>query len=130
MIWLGITVENMNENPHETKNPFVFSDGSDSDDSDYMFKWEKDGGEPDYDNKNNKCSVIFYDAGSDKMASKSCGDSKDTYGLCKIYEGPCERESEGENSESERSRANLPIFALFMACSVFKSFCALVGIGF
>ena len=62
------------------------------------------------------------------MGSMQCVGGDSGYGLCKKFEN-CEDENSA-NSESERSRANFPVFALFMACSVFKTFYALVGIDF
>ena len=84
--------------------------------------------QPDYSDENKRCSVIFKSDNIEKMGSIHCGGVANGYGLCKTYE-KCEDE-DAANSESERSRANLPVFTLFTACSVFKTFYALVGIDF
>jgi len=131
MIWLGITVGDMDENPHETKNPFVFSDGTEIDESNFMYKWENGGASGDHPYINsegkNRCSVIFNMRG-EIMQSHICDGATSGYGLCKKYEN-CKDENSA-SSESERSRANLPVFALFVACSVFKTLYALVGVAF
>ena len=108
----------MGELSHEANNPFVFSDGTDVDDSNFMYKWSQD--EPYDDSFNYKCSIIYNDGTDELINSENCGES--AHGLCKTYE-----KCNSVNSESEQSRANFPVFALFMACSVFKTFYALVG---
>jgi len=118
-IWLGITVVDINQPADVNTNKFAFSDGTDPSSDLSFVPWSK--GEPDYgSNGAFRCAMIDT---SGKMVASLC--SKDALGLCKTYE--CEDEA---NSESERSRANLPVFALFMACSVFKTFYALVGFNF
>jgi len=128
-IWLGITVGNENELPDATKNPFVFSDGTEFDDTDFVFRWVTGGEGPDQPiySTDERCSTIFRGDGTDeKMTAYAC--EAFVFGLCKTYQ-KCEDENSA-NSESVRSRANLPVFALFTACSVFKAFHALFGIFF
>jgi len=110
-IWLGITLQDINQPADVNTNKFIFSDGSDPS-SDLSFVSWKDS-QPSYGSGGtfNKCIMINK---NDEMQANMC--SEDALGLCKTYE--C------ENSESERSRANLPVFALFMACSLFKTFYA------
>jgi len=163
-IYIGVTSRNLNESPHESENPFVFTDQSVFDDTNFVYMWETNNRpeQPDYTKPEKRCAIVFYERGSDKMASWGCDQS--AYGLCKVFEncdsengegtedendddtgdengdgtgdeseGGTGDESEDENSansESGRSRANLPVFALFMACSVFVTFYALVGIVF
>jgi len=128
-IWLGITVADVNEPPNELSNDFVFSDGSDFDDTDFVFKWLKGmESEPDYSKTKNRCSTTYFAGKEETMASYECDINEGAYGMCKIYE-----QCEGENSAStkfELSRANLLVFALFMACSVLKTFYGLVGMVF
>jgi len=138
-IYIGVTSRNLNESPHESENPFVFSDQNVFDDTNFVYKWEKGESpdQPDYTQPEKRCSVLFYkpgNNGNENMASCDC--NKSMYGLCKVFE-KCESENDdgtedenSANSNSGRSRANLPVFALFMAFSVFKTFFALVGIVF
>ena len=129
-IWLGITVEDINQPSDESTNSFVFSDGTKFDDSNFVFRWMADtmaGGHPNYSDKDIRCTIVKDESG-EVMMSTFCSGGANAHGLCKTYE-KCEDENSA-NSESERSRANLPVFALFMACSVFKTFYALVGIDF
>jgi len=115
-VWIGITVVDTNQPADKNTNKFAFSDGTDPSSDLSFLSWNSN--EPDYgDNGIYRCALINSD---NEMASNTC--DKTMFGLCKTYE--C------ENSESERSRANLPVFALLMACSVFKTFFALVGIVF
>jgi len=130
LIWLGIAVEDINEAPHETNNPFKFSDGTDVDDSNFIYKWEKNtmaGNHPVYKDEW-RCTILAQSRETEVMATFNCDGVGVAFGLCKIYE-KCKDENSA-SSESERSRANLPVFALFLACSVFKTFYALVGIVF
>ena len=130
-IWVGITVEDVNQPADKNANYFVFPGGSKFDDTDFAFKWEVGGmgvHQPDYSDENKRCSVIFNALNDEKMRSYYCGGMVSAYGLCITYQ-KCEDE-DAANSESERSRANLPVFTLFTACSVFKTFYALVGIDF
>ena len=72
--------------------------------------------------------MIAQSRGTEVMETFNCDGVGVAFGLCKTYE-KCKDENSA-SSESERSRANLPVFALFLACSVFKTFYALVGIVF
>jgi len=137
-VWLGIAVDDITQPSDKNSNYFVLSDESEFDDTNFAFKWKKNDmgvDHPDYSNTKRRCSVL-YDK-YNKMSSVECSDTG--YGLC-VYE-KCEKENEDENedetegensanSQSENSRANLQLFALFMACSVFKTFYALVGMDF
>ena len=91
MIWLGITVGDMDENPHETKNPFVFSDGTEIDDSNFIYKWAKDSmaGYQPYANPISfvsRCSLIHNKSGTETTMSYVCDGHGSAYGLCKTYE--------------------------------------------
>jgi len=112
-VWIGSTVEDFDQPADANTNKFIFSDGTDSCSDLSFVKWKE--GEPAYDYAGiHKCVMITKMNTNDKMWADMC--SATALGLCKTYE--C------ENSESERSRANLPVFALFMACSLFKTFYA------
>ena len=65
-------------------NDFVFSDGSDFDDTDFVFKWL--GSEPNYSKTKNRCSMLFFAGVGDQMASFDCDLNEGAYGMCKIYE--------------------------------------------
>ena len=80
---------------------------------------EKD--EPQY---GSSTSCVFLAAGG--LNTVNC--YEDIATLCKMN-SECEEEEDKcpMNNGSDRSRANLPVFALFMAGSVFKAFYALVG---
>jgi len=125
-VWLGITIGKENELLDATKNPFVFSDGTEFNDSNFVFRWRTGGvmdpDQPDYSDASNRCSTILNDGTGEKMTAYYCVAS--AHGLCKTYQ-ECE---DSANSESVRFRANSPVFALFTACSVFKTFHALFGI--
>jgi len=134
-IWLKIAVTDLNK-PSSKTNPFIFSDGTEFDFDDSGFAFDVNDGEPNYAYDGIFKCLKFH--GSGKLVSKDCRTL--SYGLCKKYE-KCEDEDEDEsedenededsaNSEFEPFRTNFPVFALFMACSVFKILYALVGIGF
>ena len=124
-IYLGITVDDIFKASDKKTNSFVFSDGTKFDDTDFAFKWSTAEMvvQPNYSDKSNRCTMIYKLLNAEVMVSDYC--SYNIYGLCKTYQ-ECEDENSA-NSDSERSRANLPVFALFMACSAFKTFYALVG---
>jgi len=116
-VYLGIAVRNLESGTNKVTNPFVFSDGSDFSDGDFL-KWTAEN--PSY-NSVFRCTHIansnfeIKDAKCDQRGVALC------YVAC----------SEDENSGSERSRANLHLFALFLvAGSVFNAFHALAGIIF
>ena len=109
----------MNKPLTENDNDFAYSDGTDFDVSSFAYKWIDN--DPDYD----------YDGGKYKCVYLR-GDGKITNYECVRLTGNalCFVEEDCANSDSERSRLNLPVFALFMAGSVFKTFFALVGPAF
>ena len=114
LIWLGISVGDMNENLSEADNPLSFSDGTKVDDSDYnmLLKWFC--GQPEYTDPSYKCGYLYNNG---RLGHSDCDFQE--YALCTVA---CEDASSG----SELSRANLPVFALFAAVSVFKAIYALV----
>jgi len=141
VIWLEVTIKNIDQPSDENNNYFVFSDGSKFDDTDFAYKWEKNDmgvDHPDYTNTEIRCSYIYQ---NNNMKSCSCGGFAG-HGLCAIYQkcgseddnkdetGDETEDESSASSGSELSRANLSVFALFMACSVFKTFYALVGVFF
>ena len=102
----------MEEAAHETNNPFAFSDGTEIDESSFVWNWDEN--EPDFnDGKGDlKCVYLM----QDKMATDKCETAKYS-ALCRI-----EEKCEDASSKSERSRAKLPVFAVFILCSIFKTF--------
>ena len=80
---------------------------------------------PNYNNGvgNFKCVYLRKNG---KMASDVC-DSELILGnaLCRT-----EEDCEDASSKSERSRVNLSVLAVFILCSIFKTFSALVGPAF
>ena len=114
-IFLGITVRDLDYSPGlPTDNPFVFSDDTVFDGSDF-FQWadEKPG-----DGYNDRCTYLDDDG---KIVNYDC--DQEGRALC-VVESTC------ANSGSERSRANLSIFALFVAGSAFNALHALAGFVF
>ena len=105
----------MDEDPSQKTNPFSFSDGTEFSDSeaDMLLKWACE--KPDYTAASEKCAYLYYDG---RLATDRC--DYEEWALCTVA---CEDASSG----SELSRANLPVFALFAAASIFKAFYALVG---
>jgi len=112
LMWLGITAKNMEEAAHETNNPFAFSDGTEIDESSFVWNWDEN--EPNYNNGvgDYKCAYLRQNG---KMAADKCEVSNAA--LCRI-----EEKCEDASSKSERSRAKLPVFAVFILCSIFKTF--------
>ena len=102
----------------ENDNDFTFSDGTDFDESGFAFQWEDK--KPSYDDAGgeNKCVYLTSDG---ELTNVYC--NNDGHALCAVG---CEDAS----SESERSRASLPVFALITAGYFFKTFFALVGPSF
>ena len=116
-IWLDVTLRDSSSTGSDA-NPFVFSNGAKVEDTNVVIRWDVD--QPFY-SLNNHCSYLA--AGG--LKESGCIDYYAA--LCKT-KGKCEEEEECPiNNESGRSRANLPVFALFMAGSVFRAFYALVG---
>ena len=118
-IALGITAKDMDKQLNENDNHFVFLDGTDFDEGSFAFQWGDD--QPSYGVGGAfRCAFVNKDG---KLENIHCG--YDAHALCYI------EECEDANSGSERSlSANLPVFALFTAASVFKTFFALVGPSF
>ena len=114
-IFLGITFRDINNKPDSVTNRFVLSDGTDFDDTDYLYQWGD--GKPGYTTFE-KCAYLGNDG---KIVDVYC--RTEGKALCAV-------ESTCPSSGSERSRANLPIFALFVAGSVFNAFHALAGLYF
>ena len=102
----------MEEAAHETNNPFAFSDGTEIDESSFVWNWDEN--EPNYNNGvgDYKCAYLRQNG---KMAADKCEVSNAA--LCRI-----EEKCEDASSKSERSRAKLPVFAVFILCSIFKTF--------
>jgi len=111
LIFLGITVRNPEQTPDMDTNPFVFSDGTDSNDA-ALFEWAEE--EPTYDEEA-KCAG-FLDHTS-QIYELECDDAGRT--LCFV---------DCPNSGSERSRKNFSLFALFVAGSVFNAFHSGLGL--
>ena len=114
-IALGITPTDLKKPLTTNDNDFTFSDETDFDVSSFPYKWN--GNFPDYNGPDTmKCVYLRTDG---EMANIHC-ESLSGNALCFV-----EEDCKGANSDSERSRLNLPIFALFMAGSFFKIFFAL-----
>jgi len=118
-IALGITAKDVNKPLDENDNNFAYSDKTDFDVSSFPYKWYENG--PDYDASEYKCVHL---RGDEVIANYLCA-SLLANALCFV-----EEDCEVANSDSERSRLNLPVFVLFMAGSVFKIVFALVGPAF
>jgi len=115
-IWLGISSKNMKSPLDKSTNGLIFSDGTDFDNRGFPYEWDVQ--EPDYTSGGVFKCVKLKPSG--KMGTDR--ETAEQFALCRI-----EEECEDASSESERSRANLSVFALFMACGVFKTFFLLVG---
>jgi len=115
MIFLGITVKKPDQTPNEDTNPFVFSDGTnfDFDDENFVYPWASGG--PGYDDIY-KCAYVETDK---KIWENSCDSTGKA--LCFI---------DCPSSGSESFRENFPLFAFFVAGSVFNAFYALTGLDF
>jgi len=118
-LWIGVVSENESADPSES-NPFVFFNGTQVEDANTLIKWRTKTG-PSYSGLA-KCVYL----GVDGINTGSCAAASNH--LCKV-KIECEEKEEKcpMNNGFDRSRANLPVFALFMAGSVFKAFYALVG---
>ena len=114
-MFLGITARDPKQTPDEESNPFILSDGTEFDDDDFdsFYKWSDSF--PLYIDGSN-CAYLGSDS---RIYDASC--DYDGVALCYVA---C------ADSASERSRANLPLFALFVAGSVFKALHVLAGLGF
>jgi len=114
--FLGITVKDPDLSPNEDTNPFVFSDGTNFDFDDESYVYQFTSGEPTY-NDVLKCT---YMGSGGEIFEADCTMSMKA--LCFI---------DCLNSGSESSRKNFPLFALFVAGSVFSAFFdALAGLDF
>ena len=111
-----ITFRNTDQAPDASGNPFVFSDGTEFDDGNFL-KWQDDD-LPEY-KTDLRCTALF----------DSDGGIIDT--MCDL-EGRalCYVESTCPSSASELSRANLPLFALFATVGAFSAFRALAALVF
>jgi len=118
-IVLGITAKDVDKPLTENNNDFAYSDGTDFDVSSFAYKWIDN--DPDYDTDGGKHKCVYL-RGDGKITNYEC------VGL--TGNALCFVEEDCANSDSERSRLNLPVFALFMAGSVFKTFFELVGPAF
>jgi len=114
-LYLGITVKEPEQPPNKDTNPFVFSDGTnfDIDNKNFVYPWAS--GVPSY-NDIYKCAYVDTDK---KIWDNNCDSTGKA--LCFIV---C------PSSGSESSRKNFPLFALFVAGSVFNAFYALAGLDF
>ena len=110
-IFLGITSKNIEQNPDENDNPFVFSDGAKFDDGDFPYDWAAN--RPMHAIELN-CVKLYV---SGELYEDKC--SEESKALCHIG---CPKPAD---SGSELFRANLPLFALFAAGSVFDALAAL-----
>ena len=108
--------------PHETDNPFVFSDGSEFVAEGFFYQWANSF--PMYA-EGRDCAFVRSDG---TMANYAC-DMKDVNALCFVA-CPSSEDENSANSGSERSRAKLPLLALFAAGSVFSAFHAIAGLYF
>jgi len=114
LIYLGISVKEPDQTPNRDTNPFVFSDGTNFDFDDKNFVYQFTAGEPSYYD-DYKCAYV----NSGELSENEC--SLTGKAICFI---------DCPNSGSERSRINFPLFALFVAGSVFNVFYALAGLDF
>ena len=108
----------MNKPLTENNNDFAYSDGTDFDVSSFAYKWSDS--DPDYKASGGGYKCVYI-TGGDNISNFDCV-KLEGHALCFV-------EEDCANSDSERSRLNLPVFALFMAGSFFKTF-ALVGPAF
>ena len=105
-VFIGINVRNTEQTPHETNIPFVFSDGTEFDEDDFL-KWTDN--TPEYKG-DLKCTLLLDGKVLGKIGDALC----DAKGKALCYLG-C------TSSASELSRANLPLFAIFVAGGVFNT---------
>ena len=103
------------------ENPYAFSDGVEMNNDEILLKWADP--QPNYKDGAYKCVNVV----EGRLYTGSCDFEYKV--LCKM--GTNEEESttvpSPGSSKSDRSRANLPVFALFLAVSIFKTCYALVG---
>jgi len=114
--WLGITAKNVENAAHETNNPFAFSDGTEIDESSFVWSWGEY--EPDYNDGQGNLKCVYLNTQNEQMATDECdGELAEYHALCRI-----EEDCVDASSESERSRANLSVLAVFILCGIFKTF--------
>jgi len=118
-IFLGITTKDRKISPSPTDNYFVFSDGTKFDASSFLYDWADE--KPTYAN-HLSCTYLTNDG---KIADEECFSGVKSKG--KAF---CAVESTCTNSGTERSRANLSLFALFVAGGAFNVLHALAGLVF
>ena len=111
----------MEEAAHPTNNPFAFSDGTEIEESSFVWNWDES--EPDYNDGKGDYKCVYLN-GKGKMKADEC-ERANAYALCRI-----EEDCVDASSESVRSRAKLPVFAVFVLFSIFNTFSALVGPAF
>ena len=102
-VFIGVTIRDAGQAPDKVANPFVFSDDTEFKDGDFL-KWAEST-IPEYADIY-RCSILKNSNG--KMSDVSCDQSGRA--LCYVN---C------PTSGFELSRANLPLFALFLAAHVF-----------
>ena len=117
---------NRAKNPNEKNsdsNPYAFSDGVEVNNTGMLLKW---GDQMPYYGKGFIPCVYLLKG---RLYTQSCNYLKNV--VCRIPDENCGDTSGDEecpeNSKSGRSRVNFPVFAVFLAVSIFKSFYALVG---
>ena len=113
-LFLGTIARDIELDPSETDNPFVFSDGTEFNDGNSIY--DLTDGQPAYIS-NHQCIGVLLDRG--QMYSLMC-DAEGT-ALCFV---------DCPNSGSERFHAKLPFYGLLVAGSVFNAFHALAGLVF
>ena len=121
-IFLGITVRDSKQNPDEISNPFVFLDGTEFDDDDYSYQWVDNFSSH---SSGRNCAILWTDGNIYNVRCDENGKA-----LCYMGCPKSKDKSEDENSvnsRSKRSCANLQLFALFAAASVFNALHALAG---
>ena len=114
-MFLGISVKEPEQTPNKDTNPFVFSDGTNFDFDDKNFVYQFSSGEPTYDD-GFKCAFV---ASNGELYETDCSLTGKT--ICFI---------DCPSSGSESFRENFPLFAFFVAGSVFNAFYALTGLDF
>jgi len=117
---IGIHTRDLKETPHETENPFVFSDGSEFVVEGFLYPWFSNF--PSYIPSRN---CVFVE--NDKTITNYPCNGNDMKALCFVV-CPNTEDENSANSGSERSREKLPLSALFVAGSVFNAFHALAGL--
>ena len=68
--WLGITAKNVENAAHETNNPFAFSDGTEIDESSFVWSWGEY--EPDYNDGQGNLKCVYLNTQNEMMATDEC----------------------------------------------------------